>query len=207
MGGAAEEAFFSLIKYGKFGLLTILLILAFINGHKSYIQDNPRKFMWDSFFVGALSAVGISIIAMMRGYSDLIPNLAFVSFFLFFTYNVFRELSGFNAISDEKSLTQGESEEIKVLSKPIMIIVAIVAVIGIGLSGFAHVPHPTGFGALLTEAGIFGFFTALSEVIVAVNHGEHASAVALVGAGNFALFALGHMLLQWGGFYGHVFHS
>lgn len=205
--GTAEDLFYSLVKYGKFGLLAFLLLFSFINGHKSYIQDNPRKFMWDSFLVGAFSAAGISIIASMRGHDDLILNLAFITFFLFFTYNVFRELSGFNAVSDEKSLTQGEEKEIKVLSTPIMIIVGIAAVIGILLAVIAHVPrNPEGFEDLLIEAAVLGGTTAIAEIIVAFNHGEKPSSVALVGAGNFALFAVAHLILQWGGFYEHIFH-
>ena len=200
-----EEAFFSVIKYGKFGVLTLLLILSFINGHKEYIAENPRKFMWDNFAVGATSAIGISIIAFLRGRPEQIKNLAFISFLLFFVYNVFREMSGFNAITDATKLTGGEAKQIKKMTLPIMIIVAISLVALLVLAGLARVPHPAGIGALAKEAAIFGLFTAIGEVIVAKNHGEHAGAIVATGTANFLMFGLGHVVLQYGGFYNHVF--
>ena len=201
----ADTVFYSVIKYGKFALLSMLLILSFINGHKEYICENPRKFMWDSFLVGLTSAIGISIIASMRGYSDLIPNLAFISFFLFFTYNVFRELSGFNALTDEDKLTQGEAKQVKVLSKPLMGIMAGGALLLIVLAIISHRGLEQGFGQLLKEALIFGFCTAVAEGIVAKNHHEPPKVIAMAFFGNFILFFVAHILLQYGGFYTHVF--
>lgn len=200
-----DTMFYNVIKFGKFALLTTLLILSFINGHKEYIAKNPRKFMWDSFIVGATSAAGISIIASMRGFSDLIPNLAFISFFLFFTYNVFREFAGFNAITDEKKLTQGEATQVRSLKKPLLIIAGISAFILVVLAAFAHHGHPTGFGDLMKEAFIFAFLTAIGEGIIAKNHEEHADVIAMAVGGNFILFFMAHVLLQFGGFYDHVF--
>lgn len=205
MAPQADTVFYSVIKYGKFALLSMLLILSFINGHKEYICANPRKFMWDSFLVGLTSAIGISIIASMRGYSELIPNLAFISFFLFFTYNVFRELSGFNALSDEQKLTQGEAKQLKVLTKPIMGLAGVGALLLIVLAIISHRGLEQGFGQLLQEAAIFGFCTAVAEGIVAKNHEEPPKIVAMAFFGNFGLFFLAHILLQFGGFYTHVF--
>ena len=200
------DRFYSLIKYGKFALLTLLLLFAFINGHKRYIEDNPRKFVWDSFLVGITSALGISAIAMMRGYGDLIPNLAFIAFFLFFTYNVFRELSGFNSITSDEELTQNEAKQKRAFKIPALVFFLLAVVAGVTIAAFARVGHPTGFVDLLKEAAVFGFLTAIGEIIVAANHGEHASAIAVAGFGNFGLFFLAHIIMQWGGFYTHVFH-
>ena len=204
--GKWADRFYSLIKYGKFALLTCLLLGAFINGHKKYIEDNPRKFMWDSFLVGITSALGISAIAAMRGYADLIPNLAFIAFFLFFTYNVFRELSGFNSLTNDEDLTQNEAKQKKALKLPAGIFFLLAVTAGITIAAFARVGHPQGFGALLKEATVFGLLTALGEIIVAANHGEHGADVAIAGFGNFGLFFLAHIVMQWGGFYTHVFH-
>lgn len=205
MAPSSDTMFYTVIKFGKFALLSALLILSFINGHKEYVATHPRKFMWDSFIVGATSAAGISIIASMRGFSDLIPNLAFISFFLFFTYNVFREFSGFNAIADDDKLTQGEAEQMRKLKKPLMIIAGVSALILIVLAVAAHHGHPTGVGSLLTEAFIFAFLTAIGEGIIAKNHEEHGDVIAMAVGGNFILFFMAHILLQYGGFYDHVF--
>jgi hypothetical protein len=198
----STTVFYSVIKYGKFALLTALLVLSFINGHRDYINENPRKFMWDCLAVGGTSAIGISIIAMMRDRKDLIVNLAFITFFLFFTYNVLRELSGFNAITGGGALTQAESKEQQILTQPVM-------TVGAGIIGFmivlalaAHVGHPQGMGALLKEACVLGLFTAIGEGVLAQNHGYP---VANAIGGNFVLFFLAHIFMQLGGFYDHVF--
>jgi hypothetical protein len=200
------DRFYTLIKYGKFALLTLLLLGAFVNGHKKYIADNPRKFMWDSFLVGLTSALGISAIAAMRGYADLIPNLAFICFFLFFTYNVFRELSGFNSLTADEDLTQNEAAQKRKLKYPALAFFGFAVVAGLTIAAFARVGHPDGMGALLKEATIFGILTAIGEIIVAVNHGEHSKEIAMAGLGNFGMFFLAHIVMQWGGFYTHVFH-
>lgn len=195
--------FYNVIKYGKFALLTTLLILSFVNGHKEYISEKPRKFMWDNIAVGGTSAIAMAIIAWMRGHTEVIPNVAFVSFLLFFMYNVFRELSGFNAASEgTENLTQGEQKQVRLFGKPAAAFVAGAAGFMIVLALFAHVSHPQGFMALLKEAIIFGAMTALGEGVLAWNHGYSASKA--VGM-NFVLFFFGHIILQLGGFYDHVF--
>lgn len=206
MGTDWEERFVSTIKFGKFALLALLLVGGFVNGHKSYIEENPRKFMWDSFAVGSLSAAAIVLIAMMRGRPDLAINLGFISFFLFFTYNVFRELSGFNDVFESEKLTQGEAKQTKTLKWPILGIFLTGSIV-LGYMAFkASVPHPMGRGSLFIEAAILGIFTAVSEVIVARNHGVHFDGLVVAGISNFIMFAVAHLVLQWGGFYSHVFN-
>jgi hypothetical protein len=199
-----EEIFSTTIKFGKFALLAALLILSFINGHKEYISEHPRKFMWDNFTVGTTSAIAISIIAAMRGRQDLIPSLAFISFLLFFTYNVFRELSGFNAVSDPAKQTQGEAKQSKALKWPMLAIVIVSIIVLTGMAIKSKVAHPLGFGRLAFEAVILAGFTALAEMFVARNHGD---SIIVAGAGNFGLFFLFHIVLQYGGFYNHVFST
>ena len=200
-----EKIFKNTVIFGKFALLALLLTLSFINGHKEYIAENPRKFMWDNFTVGALSAAAVAIIAYMRGRSDLIPNLAFVSFLLFFAYNVFRELSGFNAITDVSKLSQAESKERKFVGGPAFILLVLGA-IGLSILAFkANVALPSGFGRLAFEAVIFAAFAAGAEILVAKNHDEHGTALIGVGVLNFLMFFYFHIVLQYGGFYNHVF--
>jgi len=206
MGNEYEERFVLTIKFGKFALLALLLIGGFVNGHKSYIQKNPRKFMWDSFAVGGLSAVAIVIIAMMRGRPDLAVNLAFVSFFLFFAYNVFRELSGFNDVFEKDKLTQGEAKQARALKWPILGIFLAGSAILMYMAYKASVPHPTGRGSLFLEAAILGAFTAAAEMTVARNHGVHFDGILVGGIANFILFFVAHLVLQWGGFYSHLFN-
>jgi hypothetical protein len=219
MGGNEwADKFYAVIKYGKGALLVLLLAGAVTNGHKEYIEKNPRKFVWDSVAVGGLSAVAIVLIAMMRGRSDMWVQLAMISFLLFFFYNVVRELSGFNSITDPSKLTQGEAKQAKVLKWPTVIIVMCGLIVMIFLAvkarvllgpdsapGASFITRWTPSGRLAGEAALLGLATAVGEVIVAKNHHESTDAQVAVGATNFMMFAFGHMLLQWGGFYSHVF--
>ena len=200
-----EDQFSTTIVIGKFLLLIFLLILSFINGHKEYIQYNPRKFMWDSFTVGISSALAVAIIAQMRGVPEIIPNVAFISFFLFFSYNVFRELSGFNVVTDSGKLTQGESRQVRLFSVPFAILALTTLACLVVMATMARVAHPYGLGQLLIESVIFGGFTGLAEIVVAKNHGETTMHSIQVGGLNFMMFTLGFILLQYGGFNNHVF--
>ena len=200
-----EHIFSNTIKFGKFALLALLLVLSFINGHKEYIAENPRKFMWDNFAVAATSAIAMVAIAKIRGRGDLIPSLAFIAFLLFFTYNVFRELSGFNVVTDPSKQTQGEAKQSKVLKWPIIAIILVSVIVLVGLAFKAKVVHPQGFGVLAIEAAILAALTAFAEMFVARNHGEHNNAIAATGIVNFMMFFIAHIVLQYGGFYNHVF--
>lgn len=213
------DRFHDVIKYGKGALLVVLFAGAVTNGHKEYISENPRKFVWDSFAVGGLSAVGIVIIAMMRGRTDLWVQLAMISFLVFFFYNVIREISGFNAITKPAELSQAEKKEESVLKIPTMGIVAVGVILLTFMAFKARVllgpdaPAGAGFltrwtpsGRLALEAAIFGLATATAEVIVARNHGDSFDGQVMTGGSNFIMFFFAHLLLQYGGFYAHVFN-
>lgn len=205
----SSSAFYNVVKYGKFAVLGGLLILAFINGHKEYVADNPRKFMWDSFLMGLTSALAVAYVAKTRGRTDLIPNLAFIAFFLFFAYNVVRELSGLNAAAttgDEK-LSQGETLQARVLARPVYYTFLAVGGLMFLLAATAHRGHPLGFKPLVMEGLVFGGLAALGEAVIAWNHSETAPEIAQATGITFVLFFFAHLLLQFGGFYDHVFSS
>lgn len=199
----SSVAFYNVIKYGKFAMLTFLLILAFINGHKEYIKERPRLFVWDSFVSGLVSALAITYIARVRGYTELVPNLAFIAFSLFFVYNVFRELSGIN--TGGEGLTQGEEEQKRKFLKPAVMLAVSVAFILILLALIAHRGHPTSFTALVREGVVFGLLTAIGEAIIVWNHEHKLSSVGKAMGANLVFFFFAHLLLQFGGFYDHVF--
>jgi hypothetical protein len=166
----AEKIFKNTVIFGKFALLALLLTLSFINGHKEYISENPRKFMWDNFAVGATSAVAIAAISLIRGRKDLIPNLAFISFLLFFAYNVFREVSGFNAMLDPAKLSQSEGKQRKFLGLPLFILMSVGVFVVLPVLAFmTKALPPKGVWRLIGEATILGSFTAAAEIVVAKN--------------------------------------
>jgi hypothetical protein len=195
--------FYNVIKFGKFALLAALLALSFANGHKEYINENPRKFLWDCLAVAGTSALAISLVAWMRGQTRRIPTVAFLAFFLFFAYNVFRELSGFNAASDGTAdLSAREKAELTLFGKPVTVFVAGVIGFMLILALFAHVPHPNGMFALIKESFMVATLTAAGEAVIALNHGYSVTRPTLV---NFGALFFGHMVLQFGGFYDQVF--
>ena len=202
----SSTVFYNVIKYGKFALLTALLVFAFINGHKEYVAEHPRKFLWDSFLIGATSAAALSYVAHVRGRVDLIPNVAFFTFLVFFAYNVFRELSGFNAATmGDENLTQGEAAQKKTLSKPVSYLAFGFIFVMVILAIAAQHGHPQCFGVLVKEGLVFAALAAIGEGAVAWNHEEDWAGIGLATGGNFVLFFVAHLLLQFGGFYDHVF--
>lgn len=199
--------FINTVKFGKFALLIMLFVLSLINGHKEYISQNPRKFMWDNFVVGAMASLAMVVIAYMRGAPGVAVNLAFISFLLFFVYNVFRELSGFNTAFEKEKLTQGEALQVKHLKWPMVAAVGAGAVAMMYMAFRTQFPHPKGTGWLMGEAAIFASLTAMAEVYVAWNHGEDRMACIKVLVVNFAMFFVAHIVLQMGGFYNLVFNG
>jgi hypothetical protein len=202
---SSTTVFYNVVKYGKFALLAALLVFAFINGHKEYVSEHPRKFLGDSFIMGATSAAAIAYIAHVRGHTDMIPNLAFLAFLIFFAYNVFRELSGFNAALQDEKLTQGEANQKRILGKPVTYLTFGIGCVMLVLAAAAHRGHPQGFMVLVKEGLAFAALAGLGEGIIAWNHEEDAHGVGLAMGGNFLLFFLAHLLLQFGGFYEHIF--
>ena len=199
-----ETVFYNVIKFGKFALLAALLTMSFTNAHKDYINENPRKFLWDCLAVAGTSALAISIVAWMRGQSYRIPTVAFITFFLFFVYGVVREISGFNAAAggDKEDLTLRAQSLWNLLTKPVTAFMAGVAGFMIVLALFAHIPHPQGMFALVKESFIMAGMTALGEAVIAYNHGHAITNPAML---NFIAFFIGNMVLQFGGFYDQVF--
>jgi len=199
----AADRFAKVIEYGKGALLLVLLVGALVNGHKEYISENPRKFVWDSFASGGFAALAFFIIARMRGRADLAIQVALFSFLLFFFYNVVRELSGFNALADEKKHTQGEAQQVKYLKWPSIIITLLGVIVLVYLAYKARVPHP--FYLLIGEAVLFGVMSGLAELVIAKNHHETPMGLMIASLGSTVMFFIVHLILQWGGLYSHIF--
>jgi hypothetical protein len=58
---------------------------------------------------------------------------------------------------------------------------------------------------LVKEGLVFAALAAVGEGAVAWNHEEDWAGIGLATGGNFVLFFVAHLLLQFGGFYDHVF--
>lgn len=199
--------FSAAVVFAKFSVLIFLMILSFMNGHNQYISRRPHHFVRDSFATGMATAVAVAIIAMIRGRPDTILNLTFTAFFLFFTFNVIRELSGMNTLSKPELLSPEESKQVNLLKWPVVSVVLTFCVFITLVSLRSGISHPMGASILVLEAVIFAVLAAVSEGYVAKNHEESKVAIARVTVANFVLVIGVHLVLQWGGFYEQIFSA
>lgn len=189
---------------GKFTLMILLLVLSFINGHKEYVQRNPRKFIGDATATGLASGLGAIFLCYTRGRPDLYANSFIFSFLFFFFYSVCREFSGyFEFTGDGKGLTQGEEKQKKILKTPAKIIAGVILAIAISIALSRRV-QPNSSMPFLFELILFTLIASSGEVFVGVNHGKKPLEAFLSGA---ILFSISHVVLQYAGFYKFLFQN
>jgi hypothetical protein len=193
----AEENFERILLTGKISLIVGLLAMCFVNGHKTYVSEKPRKFIGDCVAAGLSGALAFTIIAYMRGRGDLLPGLAVTSFLLLFMFNVLCEFAGFNSGSAEQ--TSKEKTQTSVAKWPILVM----AFLAIGaLTYFAYKANvPLEGSNLLAEAAIFGLLSGIAQAYTFANHGEPLGKAAGLGMVFAVLFGLLHVAMQKGGFY------
>lgn len=207
----AAVLFEGLAIFGKGGGILALIILALINGHGDYVAKNPKKFMQDALATGGFGAIAAVFLTLTRGRPDLWANHLVFALMLFFLYHVCREFAGYFTIfgSDEKS-TQIEKQE-KMLGKPLLIAGGVMALFAIILALVARTSPDFTRGifksfapstALMLETVIFVAIITGGEVIVARNHEEPLGPA--VGS-SILMFTVAHLVLQSGGFYGHLY--
>lgn len=196
---------------GKGGLILILIVLALINGHSSYVKDHPKQFMQDSFATAGFGAIAAGWLTLTRGRKDLFINHFVFALMLFFLYHVCREFAGYFTIFGSDEMTEMEKKQQGILSKPLLIIMGIGLIIALGLAITAHVSpdFSTGIlksfgssGALVTETIVFVMIITIGELIVAKNKKEP---LATAAGMSVAMFTFAHLVLQGGGFYEHLY--
>jgi hypothetical protein len=193
----AEENFEKVIIGGKVAIIFGLLALCFANGHKTYVNEKPRKFIGDCVAAGLSGALAFTIIAYMRNRADVLPGLAISSFLLLFMFNVLCEFAGFNSSTEEE--TGKEKAQKHVAKWPIIAM----AFLGVGaLTYFAYKANvPLEGSNLLAEAAIFGLLSGIAQAYTFANHGEPIGKSAGLGMVFAVLFGLLHVAMQKGGFY------
>lgn len=196
---------------GKGGLILALIILALMNGHVSYVAQNPKKFMQDALATGGFGALAAVFLTATRGRTDLWVNHLVFALMLFFLYHVCREFAGYFSVFGSEPMTDKEKDEANKLGKPILIIMGIVALIMLVLAYTARVSPDysqgilSGFSdniALAIETIGFVAIISAGEVIVAKNHNDPIGPAIGVSA---LMFTFAHLVLQGGGFYEHLY--
>ena len=194
------------VLISKVGFVLVLLILAFVNAKSDYVDKNTKLFMANNMVVAGTAALSTLYIALNRGSGDVINKVLIVFLFMFF-FQVCRELSGYYGFMGEEEQTDKEKSQ---MSRPNMItggvIMGVGAIIFLGLSLWIWQKPPMSTGSFVLETIIFSIILALGETFVTYAHGEKTATPLLKTTGmSFVMFVIVAFVLQYGGFYEHVF--
>jgi hypothetical protein len=209
----AAKAFEGIAILGKGGLIAALIALATINGNVSYVSQNPTKFMQDALATGGFGALAAVFLTLTRGRSDLFFNHLIFAFMLFFLYHVCREFAGYFTIFGSEQKTAKIQKEESKFTKPILVTGGVLACIALVLALVSRAAPDYSQGifkslgestALGLETFIFVAIVTAGEVIVARNHGDPIGPAIGTSA---LIFTLAHLVLQAGGFYGHLYKT
>jgi hypothetical protein len=198
-----QHAFHGAVYTGKIMLTLLLLILSLINGHKEFVEKNPRGFIAGCVIFAVLTGLASGFVAFNRN-GDWMSAM-FITVIFFFFFAVCREFSGYYAIMEgETHTSQLMDKEVKIL-KIIGGLGVLAALVGGGFLAYkAGVKPPVNprFVNFWIELLIFVTLATLGEVGLAVQHGDKSYS----GAGLTAIiFLISHIYLQYGGFYDDVF--
>ena len=202
-------------EIGIFGskiiLIFLLIILSFINADVSFIQKKPRNFLGEAIVLGASAAIPFIFIAKNRG-QDLGDafSVSVTAFLIFFLFHIVMEFSGQNRSAAGVQLSAGEQKQNNLLQKIMKLSVFKVVVGGIAaiMLLLAFMVHDFGPGlkVILLEALFMAVCGALPTVMVALDRDEKDTMKIIKDFFTFfAMFFLGHVILQLGGFYTHLF--
>lgn len=196
------DSFHNLVYIGKIGLIITLLSLSIVNGHKDFVEKEPRKFLSGCLIFAFLMGLSSALIAFNRK-ADW-KSAIFITFLFFFFYAVVREFSGYYALmSGGKDQSKIEAKEKKYLLATIIPLGLILFLFAIYYVNKARVspPSDTRFGFLGETLG-FIILGTLAEVGVSLQHGDKS---VLSNISNVIVYLVAHMFLQYGGFYDHAF--
>lgn len=196
----------------KIALIILLLVLSFVNADVSFINKKPRMFLFESVVVGLSAGVPFTYIALNRGkdLGDAI-SLGVTAFLIFFLFHVVMEFSGQNqAMIDKEKLTTTEQKQQAVVEKVTKLKATkwIIGAIGLFMIILALTVHDfsIGLGVILKEALLMATCGALPTLMIARDRDEKdGKKIAIDFFTYFGMFFAGHVALQMGGFYTHLF--
>lgn len=196
-----KQVFESGILVGKFTVLILLLVFAFMNHDASFVAKNPKDFLAEAMAVGGASAVSTLFVGLARHNpvsATVTPT--FIAFLVFFLYHVLMEFSGQNSVKKSEKVIKEEK-------KIFWPVIAIAGAVGLVLAYIALRVRDfdQGIPSSLIQGAIFAIINVIPLMIIAAHRGEEGGKLAIVFFLNFALFAFGFMVLQAGGFWSHVF--
>ena len=208
----SRQAFETGVFGSKIALIILLLILSFVNADVSFVKTKPRMFLFESVVVGLSAGVPFTYIALNRGkeLGDAV-SLGVTAFLIFFLFHVVMEFSGQNhAMIDKSTLTTAEQKQQAVVEKVTKLKATkwIIGAIIVCMILLALVVHDIdiGVGTMMKEALLMATCGALPTIMIARDRDEKdGKKIALDFFTYFGMFFAGHIALQMGGFYTHLF--
>jgi hypothetical protein len=178
----------------------------------SFVKEKPRMFLFESVVVGLSAGVPFTYIALNRGkeLGDAI-SLGVTAFLIFFLFHVVMEFSGQNqAMIDKSALTKTEQKQQAVFEKVTKLKATkwIIGAVIVFMIGLAFVVHDVGIGVgtMMKEALLMAICGALPTIMIARDRDEKdGKKIAIDFFTYFGAFFAGHVALQMGGFYTHLF--
>lgn len=210
----SRQAFETGVFGSKIALIILLLVLSFVNADVSFVKEKPRMFLFESVVVGLSAGVPFTYIAMNRGkeLGDAV-SLGITAFLIFFLFHVVMEFSGQNqAMIDKSQLTKTQQKQQDVVEKVTKLkatkwIIGAIIVFMILLAMFVH-DVDVGVGTIMKEALLMATCGALPTIMIARDRDEKdGKKIAIDFFTYFGMFFAGHVALQLGGFYTHLFMS
>jgi len=208
----SRQAFETGVFGSKIVLIILLMILSFVNADVSFIKEKPRMFLFESVVVGLSAGVPFTYIALNRGkeFGDAV-SLGVTAFLIFFLFHVVMEFSGQNqAMIDKSELTTAQQKQQAVVEKVTKLkatkwIIGAVIVFMIILALAVH-DVGVGVGTMMKEALLMATCGALPTIMIARDRDEKdGKKIAIDFFTYFGVFFAGHIALQMGGFYTHLF--
>ena len=208
----SRQAFETGVFGSKIALIILLMVLSFVNADVSFIKEKPRMFLFESIVVGLSAGVPFTYIALNRGkeLGDAI-SLGVTAFLIFFLFHVVMEFSGQNqAMIDKSELTAAQQKQQAVVEKVTKLkatkwIIGAVVVFMIVLALAVH-DVDIGVGTMMKEALLMATCGALPTIMIARDRDEKdGKKIAIDFFTYFGMFFAGHIALQMGGFYTHLF--
>jgi len=204
-----------LVFGSKVLIMVLLAVLSIVNGYNKFVSAKPRRFLGEGLLIGGVSAVSFLAIAASRGLPiEYMANIGALSFLVFFVFHVFMEFSGFNQGSIDPSKLGGRQQKLQRAFRPrpatyvfviLGSIMAVVALINRDMTK-GTTTEPLGGIQLGLESLMFGTVNALPTVMLEIDRGEkNGKKIATDTAVMGAAFAVGHLMLQLGGFYTAAF--
>lgn len=202
----------SLVFGSKVLIMGLLFVLSMVNAYVKFIAAQPRKFLGEAVVVAMAAALSFAFIALTRNNSITVTEtlgISSMAFLVFFVFHLFMEMSGFNqgAVDPSKLGGRQQKQQAAFKSKPATYVFVILGsimatVAAINYSIDPYIMQGVGATRLGLEAVVFGVLNALPTVMIMVDRGEKngkriATDTGLMGGA----FAVGHVLLQLGGFY------